>query len=96
MKKILKSFIQMGDTIAYPLSIIANQSLCTGIVSKQINPAKVIPLYKKMMKNYLDTTVPFPCYHRFPKRNNFIQLPLWQPCRAWYAIRADLGFVNST
>ena len=43
----LKLFIQIGDIIACPLSIIINQSLCTGIFPKKPKLAKVIPLYKK-------------------------------------------------
>ena len=38
---------QIGDIVAYPLIIIVNQSLCTGIFSHRIKYAKVIPLYKK-------------------------------------------------
>ena len=42
-----KLLIQIGDIIACPLSIIINQSLCTGIFPKKLKLAKVIPLYKK-------------------------------------------------
>ena len=38
---------QVGDIVAYPLSIIINQSLCTGIFPNRLKLAKVIPLYKK-------------------------------------------------
>ena len=37
----------MGEIVAYPLSIIINQSLCTGIFPNWLKLAKVIPLYKK-------------------------------------------------
>ena len=37
---------QVGDIVAYPLSIIINQSLCTGIFPNRLKLAKVIPLYK--------------------------------------------------
>ena len=37
----------VGDIVAYPLSIIINQSLCTGIFPSRIKLAKFIPLYKK-------------------------------------------------
>ena len=33
--------------MAYPLSIIINQSLCTGVFPNRLKLAKVIPLYKK-------------------------------------------------
>ena len=42
-----KLLIQIGDILACPLSIIINQSLCTGIFPKKLKLAKVIPLYKK-------------------------------------------------
>ena len=35
---------QVGDIVAYPLSIIINQSLCTGIFPNRLKLAKVIPL----------------------------------------------------
>ena len=38
---------QVGDIVAYPLSIIINQSLCTGLFQNRLKLAKVIPLYKK-------------------------------------------------
>ena len=38
---------QVGDIVAYPLTIIINQSLCTGIFPNRLKLAKVIPLYKK-------------------------------------------------
>ena len=38
---------QIGDIVAYPLSVIVNQSSCTGIFPHRIKLAKVIPLYKK-------------------------------------------------
>ena len=38
---------QIGDIVAYPLSIIVKQSLCTGIFPHRIKLAKVMPLYKK-------------------------------------------------
>ena len=38
---------QVGDIVAYPLCIIKNQSLCTGIFPNRLKLAKVIPLYKK-------------------------------------------------
>ena len=38
---------QIGDIVAYPLSIIVNQSLCTGIFPHRLKLAKVMPLYKK-------------------------------------------------
>ena len=37
----------MGEIVAYPLSIIINQSLCTGLFPNRLKLAKVIPLYKK-------------------------------------------------
>ena len=37
----------MGEIVAYPLSIIINQSLCTGVFTNRLKLAKVIPLYKK-------------------------------------------------
>ena len=36
-----------GDIVSVPLSIIVNQSLCTGIFPDKLKIAKVIPLYKK-------------------------------------------------
>ena len=38
---------KVGDIVAYPLSIIINQSLCTGIFPNRLKLAKVIPLYQK-------------------------------------------------
>ena len=38
---------QVGDIVAYPLSIIINQSLCTGIFPNRLKLSQVIPLYKK-------------------------------------------------
>ena len=38
---------QIGDIVAYTLSIIVNQSLCTGIFPHRLKLAKVMPLYKK-------------------------------------------------
>ena len=37
----------MREIVAYPLSIIINQSLCTGLFPNRLKLAKVIPLYKK-------------------------------------------------
>ena len=37
----------IGDIVSVPLSIIVNQSLCTGIFPDKLKIAKVIPLYKK-------------------------------------------------
>ena len=37
----------MGEIVAYPLSIIINQSLCTGVFPNRLKLAKVIPLHKK-------------------------------------------------
>ena len=37
----------IGDIVSVPLSIIVNQSLCTGIFPDKFKIAKVIPLYKK-------------------------------------------------
>lgn len=42
--KLLKN---IRDVISLPLSMIINQSLCTGIFPKSLKLAKVIPLYKK-------------------------------------------------
>ena len=42
--KLLK---EIEHVISRPLSIIVNQSLCTGIISEKLKIAKVIPLYKK-------------------------------------------------
>ena len=42
--KILK---EISDIISYPLSIIINQSLCTGIFPSRLKIAKVLPLFKK-------------------------------------------------
>ena len=42
-----KLLIQIGDIIACPLSIIINQSLCTGIFPKKLKLAIAIPLYKR-------------------------------------------------
>ena len=37
----------IGDIVSVPLSVIVNQSLCTGIFPDKLKIAKVIPLYKK-------------------------------------------------
>ena len=36
----------MGEIVAYPLSIIINQSLSTGVFPNRLKLAEVIPLYK--------------------------------------------------
>ena len=58
--KLLK---EIEHVISRPLSIIINQSLCTGIFPNKLKIAKVIPLYKKMTINHLGITVR---YHYFP------------------------------
>ena len=40
----------IGDIVSVSLSIIVNQSLCTGIFTDKLKIAKVIPLYKKQDK----------------------------------------------
>ena len=51
-----KLLIEIKDIIACPLSIIINQSICTGIFPDRLKIAKVIPLFKKgdnkMLCNY--------------------------------------------
>ena len=42
--KLLKS---IKEFIAPPLSLLVNQSLCTGIFPNSLKIAKVLPLYKK-------------------------------------------------
>ena len=58
--KLLK---EITDSISCPLSKIINQSLCTGIFPSKLKLAKVIPLYKKTMRNNLAVTAQFRCCH---------------------------------
>ena len=44
--------------IAEPLSLISNQSLCSGIFPSKLKIAKVIPLHKKNEKDLLDNYRP--------------------------------------
>ena len=44
--------------IAEPLSLIINQSLCSGIFPSKLKIAKVIPLHKKNEKDLLDNYIP--------------------------------------
>ena len=50
LSKLLK---HIGDIVSVPLSIIVNQSLCTGIFPNKLKIAKVIPVYKKQDKKVL-------------------------------------------
>ena len=58
--KLLK---EIEHVISRPLSIIINESLCTGIFPDKLKIAKVIPLYKTDDINHLGITVR---YHYFP------------------------------
>ena len=65
--KLLK---EIENVVSRPLSIIINQSLCTGIFPDKLKIAKVIPLYKKMTINSLEIAVLYPYslpYQKFLK-----------------------------
>ena len=49
---------RMEEQIAKPLSLIINQSLCTGIFPKKLKIAKVIPLFKKGDSHLFDNYRP--------------------------------------
>ena len=48
--------------ISKPLTLIINQMLNTGISPDNLKIAKVVPLYKKEMMNFLQITGRFLCY----------------------------------
>ena len=54
-------------TIIKPLMLIIRQVLNTGIFPEKLKIAKVIPIFKKEMKNYLVTTDPYLFYQQFPR-----------------------------
>ena len=43
----LKLLTKIGDIISTPLSLIINQSLCSGSFPSKLKLAKVIPIFKK-------------------------------------------------
>ena len=53
--KLLK---RMEEQIAKPLSLMVNQSLCTGIFPKKLKIAKAIPLFKKGDSHLFDNYRP--------------------------------------
>ena len=48
----------MEEQVAKPLSLIINQSLCTGIFPKNLKMAKAIPLFKKGDSHLIDNYRP--------------------------------------
>ena len=93
-----KLLIQIGDIIACPLSIIINQSLCTGIFPKKLKRAKVIPLYKKDDEKSFGNYRPISLLSSFSKifeklyLTNFMTTSL----SMIYCIKANTGSVDST
>ena len=84
-----KLLIQIGDIIACPLSIIINQSLCTGIFPKKLKLAKVIPLYKKDYEKSFGNNRPISLLSSFSKifeRIVFNQLYDLVPHWAWSTV----------
>ena len=57
----------INDIIAHPLSIIINQSLCTGQFPDKLKVAKVLPLLKKKTINYSETIAQSPFFQHFQK-----------------------------
>ena len=90
--------IQIGDIIACSLSIIINQSLCTGIFPKKLKLAKVIPLYKKDNEKSFGTIVQSPCCHLFLKYSKELYLTnfMTTSLSMIYCIKANTGSVDST
>ena len=62
---------QIGDIVAYPLSITVNQSLCTGIFPRRLKLAKVF-CTKKMTINCSETIGPYPCFHPYLKKKTYL------------------------
>ena len=58
---------RINSNIAYPLSIIINQSLNTGIIPDQLKTAKIIPLFKKNDDSIFDNYRPIALLPTFSK-----------------------------
>ena len=58
---------QVWDIVAYPLSIIINQSLCTGIFPNRFNWLKSYLCTKKKTINCSEIIAPYPCCRPYPR-----------------------------
>ena len=89
---------QVGDIVAYPWSIIINQSLCTGLFQNRLKLAKVIPLYKKDDNKLFGNYHPISLLSSLSKvfEKNRLWSIIWLPDYKRFVIRKPIRFQKTT